>query len=131
MLTPLILAMSSITHNLRKYLKVVTLFSLLEKIVAGSIQHQPRIVGRACYFDRIGQVIHPQRVVDQICWYGHNIYLFIFHCPNFLGILFLAWIFWAIKIISGLPGFLWHVNPTCLGLQSYAILEVMGVGQWT
>ena len=76
--------------------------------MAGSTQNQQRIVGRSCCFGRVGPVIEQQRVVDQfmLIW---SIYLYIYF--------FTTQIFWAKKLILGLPGFLWHPNPTRLGLQ--------------
>ena len=54
--------------------------SLLGKIVARSTQNQKRIVGRGCFFGRVGLVIDQQWVVDLVI--KNKIKN---HCPNFSG----------------------------------------------
>ena len=89
--------------------------TLLEKTVTGSTQNQQRIVGRGYCFGRIGPVSDQQRVVDQflLIWsrkkslskfFGKNIFLMR------------GFFYWQ-SFSFGLPGFVWHPNPTRLGLQ--------------
>ena len=98
------------------------LFTLLEKTVTGSTQNQQRIVGRGCCFGRVGPVSDQQRVVDKfllIKSQKEKKRKEVFSLPEFFGKIY----FYCVdfigkkKTISGLPGFLWHPNPTRLGLQ--------------